>query len=299
MSHDNDNDNSNNNNDRRRKNYKRKTISPLKSPPNRNAFRRTQSEYSPNTPSSSGRKERKVRIVTRLGKKVTKIVRKKGDEMKDLVYGDYAYIKSKDSGIKGDEQGGIQSQVNKNGGARSMRLLREIQQDLNGDDTTDEDPDMEMASFGRGFGGIRGYFQRDAGLNIQSNKSNSNSNSNDNSNPFDFNLNFGAIGGVNDNISTGGSNERRGRGGRKSRASVGGDDSSQRTGRSRSKGRSKSKSKARSKSRRKSKSKSKIKKLSGQQADALVLDELNETQPPMDVRQVLPSNFDRQLGAVF
>ena len=295
MSHDND----NNNNDKRRKSKKRKTISPYKASPNRSSFQRSQAQYSPNSPSSSGsgRRGRKVRIVSRLGKKVTQIVRKKGNEVKDLVYGDYAYMKGKDAGIEDDDIDiNIGSQLNSNDEARSMRLRRDIQRDLSGEDggDTDEDP----RDFGSGLDGIGGYYQRGRAPSIKSSKtksnSNSNSNSNDNSNTFDFSLNFDEIDDGNDNVNTGGINEQRG-GRRKSRASITGSRSNSKT-RSKSRARSKSRRKSKSKSKSKSKIKSKIKKLNPKQAEAMVLDELNERQPPMDVRQILPSNFDRQLG---
>ena len=297
---------------------------------NQQGFSRSQAEYSPNSPSRRPTKARciskqgkKVKQVIKKGKKIQDFMFSDyayagGDE--DGSIGDIGNI----GGAGGDNDN---TNVNSGRGwstqdeARSMRLCRDIQQEekIDGEATTEEEDGddamgLEDIDFGMGFSGMRGIF------NNNNNNSNSNNNSNTNRNR---NRNLELYGDRDTSDEDGGQVQSRGR--RRDRALVNNpysnSNSNLNTNATHSRSKSKSKTKSQSKSRSRlarSKSKSGISGVSnapkpksrsrsrsrrsksrgrrsavvtGAQADQAVLDELEDQQPPIDIRQVLPGNF--------
>ena len=116
-----DNNNTNPNRNRIRKpKRKHSQLSPAK-----DEFTKSRSEYSPNSPAKNSTK---ARCINKGGKKVKELVQK-GRRVQSFLFGDYAY-----AGDDGGDNGNLNSKWGGNKEeARSMRLLRDIQDEVKDD----------------------------------------------------------------------------------------------------------------------------------------------------------------------
>ena len=278
------NNNGNNNDNRKGKGKgkknkrKRNQLTPIK-----NVFKKSQSEYSPNSPPKHGTK---ARCINKQGKKVKEFI-KKGKQAQSFIFGDYAFAGYSDDNINGDndnidgdndntnERLDLNSKWGDRSDARSMKLLLDIQNevDVKADTTTEEEEEEEdFDMIGAGVFNHRGVERRSGrggGITVQSR------------------------------------GRARGRNNSESKPTLKSKSKSKSNLRSKSRSksrapRSKSRSRIsgisverkRSKSKARSRSRSRSRLVSGAQANQAVLDELDDQQAPINVRQVLPGNFD-------